>query len=162
VFRLGTHAGFEAELAFIPSQDFRGGAGSAVLLTFPGTPAPQFAEKGRTILFLPSVVTDVIVGRLRPYAQFGVGMANVRRTTTLSGGTAGGSITTTGGVTGSPVSTERTANDLALGAGAGLDVRVWPHVSIAADVRYVHLVGDSSTGDRLDITRIGGRVNWRF
>ena len=54
------------------------------------------------------------------------------------------------------------ANDLALTAGAGLDVRVWKGLSIAADARYLHLFDDRVGVGELDITRIGAKVSWSY
>lgn len=173
-FQLAPHAGFEIEALYIPDQDFD--RGNIVLpAVFPG---PRVEVGGRTIAFLSSFVTDLQAGRLRPYAQLGGGIANVRRKVTIDypRGILAGTVSivsdpgarapsTTGRLLPipRPVTTRIAENDLALTAGAGLDIRVWRRLSLAADVRYLHLFETTQgLAGVQDVTRIGARVSWWF
>jgi opacity protein-like surface antigen len=133
---------------------------------------------GRTVAFLSSFVTDLQAGRLRPYAQLGGGIANVRRKVTIDyppGILAGmASVVSDASMRAPsidgrplpiprPVTTRIAENDLALTAGAGLDVRVWRRLSLAADVRYLRLFETTQgLAGVQNITRIGARVSWWF
>lgn len=173
-FQLAPHAGFEIEALYIPDQDF-----DRRDLVLPAIfPAPRVEIDGRTVAFLSSFVTDLQVGRLRPYAQFGGGIANVRRKVAIDypPGILAGTplVVSNAGVRvpsidvrllpiPRPVTTRIAENDLALTAGAGLDVRVWKRLSLAADVRYLHLFETThGLAGVQDVTRIGARVSWRF
>lgn len=173
-FQLAPHAGFEIEGLYIPDQDFD--RGDIVLPAI--FPVPRVDVGGRTVAFLSSFVTDLQVGRLRPYAQFGGGIANVRRTLTIAyppGILAGTTVVVSNAgmrapsIDGRPLPilrpvTARIAeNDLALTAGAGLDVRVWKRLSLAADVRYLRFFETTQgLAGVQNITRIGVRTSWWF
>ena len=190
-FQLAPHAGFELELLYIPDQDFddrnsviiadrfsdRSVNSSLTRLTDSGVrnlifPAPQVSTTGRTVAFLSSFVGDLSVGRLRPYVQLGGGIANVERRISvtypgpipllerLTPGESSQLIP----ITIAPVRYAVAENKLALTAGAGLDVRVWKRLSVAADVRYLRLFSAQTRGSdqAQDITRIGARASWWF
>jgi len=167
-FQLAPHAGFEIEALYIPDQDF-----DRANIVLPAIfPTPRVETDGRTIAFLSSFVTDLQVGRLRPYATFGGGVANVRRNVTID--YPPGILARTAGVSVPPVDVRRALilrpitsriaeNDLALTAGAGLDIRVWRRLSLAADVRYLRLFqATQGLAGAENITRIGARVAYWF
>ena len=170
-FMLAPHAGFEIEALYIPDQKFDRQNDVIILSIFP---PPRIDVTGRTIAFLSSFVTDLQAGRLRPYAEFGGGIANVERKITVNYA----SLFSTGGLVfgpgvpgldvrpvpiSSPVRTTVTENDLVLTAGAGLDIRVWKQLSVAADVRYLHLFETTrGFGAIQNITRVGARVAFWF
>ena len=169
-FMLAPHAGFEIEALYIPGQKFDRQNDVIILSIFP---TPQIDVRGRTIAFLSSFVTDLQAGRLRPYAEFGGGIANVERKFTvnyrplLTGGfvftSAEPSIDIRPFPIPSPIRTTVTENDLVLTAGAGLDIRVWKQLSVAADVRYLHLFETTrGLGAIQSITRVGARVAYWF
>jgi len=175
-FQLAPHAGLEIELLYIPDQDL-----DVNDLVFPAIfPIPRFDFSARTVAFVSSFVTALEVGRVRPYAQFGGGIANVERQVTvdystlpllgssfayssfsdLASGTVSSAI-----IRPFPYATRVSENDLVLTAGAGLDIRVWKRLSVAADVRYLHLFGSADgygLGELQHITRIGARASWWF
>lgn len=173
-FQLAPHAGFEIEGLYIPDQDFD--RGDIVLPAM--FPAPRVDINGRTVAFLSSFVTDLQVGRLRPYAQLGGGIANVRRKVTIdyppgiltgppvvvsNAGARVPSIDIRPLPVPRPITTKISENDLALTAGVGLDVRVWRRLSLAADVRYLRLFETTQgLAGVQNITRIGTRVSWWF
>jgi opacity protein-like surface antigen len=117
---------------------------------------------GRTAAFLSSFVVDLPVGRLRPYALFGGGMANVEREISVSFEGLPRPLLPT--LIFPPAEYTVSTNHLALTAGAGLDVRVWERLSVAVDVRYLRLFVESSGArDNLqNITRVGARTSWWF
>lgn len=173
-FQLAPHAGFEIEALYIPDQDF----GRRDIVLAPFFPTPRVDINGRTIAFLMSFVTDLRVGRLRPYAEFGGGIANVWRKVTIDRPprilTGPAFVVSNAGVSLPPVDARllpiprpilaRTAeNDLALTTGAGLDVRVWKRLSVAADVRYLRLFQTTQgLAGAENITRIGARIAYWF
>ena len=173
-FQLAPHAGFEIEGLYIPNQDF-----DRTNIVLPAIyPTPRVETDGRTIAFLSSFVTDLQAGRLRPYALFGGGIANVRRRVTID--FPPGILARTvvvgpdrrapapqGDVQVVPIRrpiTSRIAeNDLALAAGAGLDIRIWARLSLAADVRYLRLFQTTQgTAGAENLTRVGARVAYWF
>lgn len=160
-FQLAPRAGLEVELLTISGQEFGRTTGPVPLVFSSALPTSRVVT-GRSIAFLSSFVADLEIGRMRPYAQFGGGIANVRRRFTVGGG--GEAVSTLQGLqtTVQQTSTEASANDLALAAGAGLDVRVWKRLSIAADVRYLRVFDNQRGLDELDITRIGTRLAYSF
>ena len=173
-FQLAPHAGFELEALYIPEQDFD----RSDIVRPAIFPAPRVDIDGRTVVFLSSFVTDLQVGRLRPYAIFGGGIANVSRKVTIDyppgilAGTA--MVVSNAGVSVPPVDVRRlpiprpiiarpSENELAFTAGAGLDVRVWKRLSLAADVRYLRLFETTQrVAGAQNITRIGARVAYWF
>jgi hypothetical protein len=174
-FQLAPHAGLELEVLWVPSQDLRDEGvviASQLTSTFnslvpPGFgsvifPTPRVDVNGRTAAFLSSVVVDLPVGRLRPYALFGGGMANVERE--ISVGFEGLPRPLLPTLIFPPAQYTVATNHLALTSGAGLDVRVWDRLSVAADVRYLHLfIEGTRAGENLqNITRIGARASWWF
>jgi opacity protein-like surface antigen len=173
-FQLAPHAGLELELLWVPAQELRDqGVVIASQLTStlgslvpPGVsvifPTPRVDINGRTAAFLSSFVVDLPVGRLRPYALFGGGMANVEREISVSFEGLPRPLLPT--LIFPPAEYTVSTNHLALTAGAGLDVRVWERLSVAADVRYLRLFVESSGArDNLqNITRVGARTSWWF
>jgi hypothetical protein len=178
-FTLAPHAGFEIEALYVPGQKFDR-QNDVIILARPVTdasvfPTPRTNVTGRTIAFLSSFVTDLQAGRLRPYAEFGGGIANVERKITVNYGSvfSSGPLVSTPGVPGldviryipipSSVRTTISENDLVLTAGTGLDIRVWKQLSVAADVRYLHLFQTTrGLGAVGNITRVGARVAYWF
>ena len=173
-FQLAPHAGFELEGIYIPDQDFdRNDVIVQVIF-----PAPRVDIAERTVAFVSSFVTDLQVGRLRPYALFGGGIANVRRKVAidyppqiLAGSTLVANTSAPVGVNVRPipvpaprsVRTTVSENDLVLTTGAGLDIRIWKRLSVAADVRYLHLFQTApGSGAIENITRIGARAAYGF
>jgi hypothetical protein len=159
-FQLIPRVGLEIELLYVHAQDF--GESLAIPPVFPPLPPRRLEVTGHTVAFLSSFVTNLEVGRLRPYAVFGGGIASVTRETrgVLQSGPP---VTDSSGSASSTASVGRVENDLALTAGAGLEIRVWRALFVAADVRYLHLVGSSrSFGRRDHLTRVGGRVGYSF
>ena len=187
-FHLAPHAGFEIEALYIPSQDFddRGPIFLANSLSYVGLadsfnyvgsstslgaasiaifPPPQIETTSRTVAFLSSFVGDLPVGRVRPYVQFGGGIANVERRFSVTYGPFPLSRAPLSlfPVPISPIRYSVSNNYLAWTAGAGLDVALWKGLALAADVRYMHLFGSANEfGEDADITRIGARASWRF
>ena len=175
-FQLAPHAGFELEALYVPDQQF--GRNDMIVqgIIFP---VPRVDIDGRTVAFLSSFVTDLQVGRLRPYALFGGGIANVRRKVAidyppqiLSGSALVWTSTNAPiGVNVRPipvpiprsVRTTVSENDLVFTTGAGLDIRIWKRLSVAADVRYLHLFQTAPGSDAIEnITRIGARAAYWF
>jgi hypothetical protein len=173
-FQLAPHAGLELEVLYIPGQDLREQGfviASQISSTFPSLtppgsrvvtfPTPRVDINARTVAFLSSFVLDLPAGRLRPYALFGGGIANVERDISVN-------------FEGLPIPLLPTlilpstrysfaTNHLALTAGAGLDVRVWRRLSVAADVRYMQLFTEGTRDDDLNnLTRVGARASWWF
>ena len=176
-FRFAPHVGLELEGLYIPEQEFESdllviarqiGLTVANTIRLPGVspqifPTPRVEVTGRTVAFLSSVVMDLPVGRMRPYALLGGGIANVERKISVTFDPVARppglpSVTF-------PASRYSIAeNSLALTAGAGFDVRVWRRLSVAADVRYLRLFAEGATDAATlqNITRVGGRVSWWF
>jgi hypothetical protein len=175
VFQLAPHAGLELEVLWVPAQDLRDQGvviASQLTSTFgslvpPGLagvifPTPRVDINGRTAAFLSSFVVDLPVGRLRPYALFGGGIANVEREISVSFEGLPRPLLPT--LIFPPAEYTVSTNHLALTAGAGLDVRVWERLSVAADVRYLRVfVEGSGPRDNLqNVTRVGARTSWWF
>lgn len=175
-FQLAPHAGFEIEALYIPDQQF-GRSDVVVQAIFP---VPRVDIDGRTMAFLSSFVTDLQAGRLRPYALFGGGMANVQRRVAIDYGPRilTGSTRVSTASANAPIRVDvrpipvpapqsiRTTiseNDLVFTAGVGLDIRVWKRLSVAADVRYLHLFQTTQgSGAVENLTRIGARAAYWF
>ncbi len=164
-FGLAPHAALELELAYMPHQEFDRRFFSVPQI-FP-TPAQGAASSeltGRTVAFLASFVTALEGRRLRPFALFGGGLANVgyKSVPTASGATPV-SPTSPNTVVGSASPSTSTENALALTAGGGFDIRVRGRLGVGADVRYLRLLGTSdSIGDVKHITRVGARLELWF
>ena len=170
-FQLAPHAGFELEALYVPDQQF--GRNDMIVqgIIFP---VPRVDIDGRTVAFLSSFVTDLQAGRLRPYALFGGGIANVQRRVAIDYGPRilGGSSTNVPvslDVRPIPVPIPRSVrttvseNDLVFTTGAGLDIRLWKRLSVAADVRYLHLFQAApGSGAIENLTRIGARAAYWF
>ena len=173
-FQLAPHAGLELEVLYVPSQDLRDQGvviASQIRSTFVSLvpsgpisvifPTPQVDISARTVAFLSSFILDLPVGRLRPYALFGGGIANVEREISVTYDRLPGPLLPT--LILPPTRYAFATNHLALTAGAGLDVRVWRRLSVAADVRYLELFSEGTRDDDLkNITRVGARASWWF
>lgn len=171
-FQMAPHAGFELEALYIPDQQFDR-SDVVVQAIFP---VPRVDIDGRTMAFLSSFVTDLQAGRVRPYALFGGGMANVQRRVAIDygprilagstrGPTAGPNVPIGVDVRPIPVQSRTTIseNDLVFSTGVGLDIRVWKRLSVAADVRYLHLFqATPGAGAVENLTRIGARAAYWF
>lgn len=156
-FQLVPRVGLELELLYVHGQDF--GETVAIPLIFPPIAGRRVEVTGHTLAFLSSFVANLEVGRLRPYAVFGGGIASVtRETRVIQSGFSGNA------GSGPPaLSAAAVENGLALTAGAGLEIRAWRALFVAADVRYLHLSGNSRSFGRIDhLTRVGGRVGYSF
>jgi opacity protein-like surface antigen len=173
-FQLAPHAGLELELLYVPGQDLRDQGvviaselrSSVVSLVPPSIsvifPTPRVEINARTVAFLSSFVLDLPVGRLRPYALMGGGIANVEREVSVTFDGVPRPLLPT--LILPPTQYTIATNHLALTAGAGLDVRVWRQLSVAADVRYLQLFveGVRSDDNLQNITRVGARASWWF
>ena len=172
-FQLAPHAGLELEVLYIPGQDLRDQGfliASQISSTFPSLipgpisvifPTPRVDINARTVAFLSSFVVDLPVGRLRPYALFGGGIANVERDISVTFDGLPRPLLPT--LILPPTRYGFATNHLALTAGAGFDVRVWRQLSIAADVRYLQLFTEGTREDDLkNLTRVGARASWWF
>jgi hypothetical protein len=161
--------GFELEVVWLRELEFEFEGPTILMLpqeVFPQIFPPIDVHETASVVLLNSnlVVEFPTRGRrLRPYALAGGGIASVERMTEVRFDPVGRLI----GVPLPPnfpipiprVSrSERTETALTLNAGAGLDVRVWEGLWIAADARYAHIFTD----DDLDVVRAGARVSYRF
>jgi hypothetical protein len=175
-FQLAPHAGLELEVLYVPGQDLRdqgvviASQIRSTLVSFapPGPvslifPTPRVEISAQTAAFLSSFVLDLPVGRLRPYALFGGGIANVDRKISVTYDSLPRPLGVPF-VIFPPTRYSIATNHLALTAGSGLDVRVWSRLSVAADVRYLRLFAEGAGNDDnlRNITRVGARASWWF
>ena len=156
--QLTTHAGVEVEVSYFPDQRFRNNR-EFVPQIFPAPPPGSTTTTGRTLAVLGSFVASLPRDRVRPYAQIGGGMANVRHR--IHGGVAG-----PGGSLDPQVAETvfMTVSDTtpALSAGGGVEVRVWRHLAVGADVRYMRLLTEVRDLEIANLTRFGARLSYRF
>jgi opacity protein-like surface antigen len=185
-YRVNRFAGFELEITYVPSLDFGGrrAAASEGVVTYcasvvpqmdPGPPAGCFVQpgiyppvsvrtSGHALTFTTNFVGEIpsTVSWLRPYVVAGGGVGSVSERF-HDGDGPGGIIpmdhgTNAAGMIGTDAGGSTTTG-LALTVGGGLDIQVWKGLAIGADARYVHIARGSGG---LDMTRVGGRVSWRF
>jgi len=151
-------AGVEVEVAYFPDQTFRTSR-DFVPQIFPAPPPGSTTTTGRTLAVLGSFVVSARRDRLRPYAQAGGGLANVRHR--IHGGVAGpgGSpdpqVAQTGFITVSDTTP-------VLSAGGGVEVRLWRDLAAGADLRYMRLLTSVRDLEMANLTRFGARVSYGF
>lgn len=161
--QLAPHAGLEIELSYVPGQEFT----KRYIGVPQSSPAPtvtpaEITVSGRTVAALASFVTRFDAGRMRPFAQFGGGIANLGYTEASA--TAGAVtptspspivVVTDGGTT--------TETALALTAGGGVAIRLRPRMGLSADARYMRWLGTSTAiRDVNQNIRIGARLEFWF
>ena len=182
-YRFTPHFGFDLEVLILPSFDpqrFETIFDTSLDQLPPiisGIPIrrPDFESSGHTVAFLTNFVTEFPTGArwLIPYVSGGGGVASVSRSigpiyyalpslpTTVSVIDLSGVPITfpdiAAGFEVGPI--ERSETDLALTVGGGIDFQVWKGLAVGADLRYLHLFGAT---DDLDLTRLVGRVTYRF
>ena len=151
----------DAELGYMPSLDREGLMGIGAGHGHPGmdggpifgVPDPisgyQFDFDSHLLTFTSTVSIEVPVEvrRLRVFGFAGAGVSRFRERFGVSFGRAG------------VPSYDISETGLLLAAGAGTEVDVWKSLALGAEVRYFHVFGDRR---EIDVTRVAGRVGWRF
>ncbi|HWQ00108.1 MAG TPA: hypothetical protein VNK92_06525 [Vicinamibacterales bacterium] len=171
---LARHLGLELELAFVPgyqSTEIRStvpplGFGSLIV------PLPEFRSTTDVLVFVTNVVADVPLRarRLRQYIVAGGGVAHLDRLVDIRypdvrpvgirGLDASGrpTISLLELPPRQPVRSRVGETALALGTGAGLDVRLPWRLQISGEVRYARLFARQ----RLNLVRVSARIGCRF
>ena len=155
--QVSSNMGVELEVAYFPDQTFQTSDDFMPQL-FPSVPPTSLASPGRTVAVLGSFVASLPRDRVRPYAQLGAGIANVRHRVPGSASPGGGLDAPVAQIGFSTVS----ATSPALSLGVGVEIRVWRHLAVGADARYMRLL---EAVDRLDVenlTRFGARLSYWF
>jgi Outer membrane protein beta-barrel domain len=162
--------GFELEVAWLRELEFE--FDGVRILTLPQEVSPQIFppidvhQTASVILLNSNLVVEFPTRgrRLRPYALAGGGIASVERVIGTRFDPLGNLPIGVPLPPNLPIPiprfsrSEQTEAALTLNAGAGLDVRVWEGLWIAADARYAHIFTD----DDIDVVRAGARVSYRF
>src|SRR5262245_8724850 len=182
-YRFTPRFGFDFEVLALPDTNFdQHQPDYRYLLAYPpsigGIPIriPDVETSGHTVAFLTNFVTEFPTGAkwLIPYIAGGGGVASVSRSVvygpivlplTLPPSVAVSAVSPSPitildiGSLGEIGRIERAETDLALTIGGGVDFQLAKGLAVGADLRYLHLFG---TTDDLDLTRIVGRVTYRF
>lgn len=178
-FQFTRVAGLEFEVSVAPDLEF-GGADCNTTITRCAIPLPAtqpvfnpfvISSRGRAVNFVANYVAEFPTPArwLRPYVLGGGGVSSVTRRieTTLvtplilsTEPASSVTFTTVSGLAAIPTrfTAKNTETDLALSSGGGVDFLVGRHFGIGADIRYMHLFGNTD----LNLTRVGTRFSVRF
>jgi Outer membrane protein beta-barrel domain len=175
-YRFTPRFGFDFEVQVMPDTHFDRDRLNRLLDSlrpFAGiVPLPNIDTSGRTVAFLTNFVTEFPTDAswLIPYLEGGGGVASVSRSLVVLPLLAApaGPLNLAGTVVYPPIfgdtsvrfdGLQRSETDLALTVGGGVDFQLLNGLSVGVNIRYLRLFG---TTDDLNLTRLAGRVSYRF
>jgi opacity protein-like surface antigen len=172
-YRFTPHLGFDFEVLVLPDLELGDSTGFGRILDprrldalLP--PSVELERSSRAVAFLANYVAEfpIPAGWLIPYIEGGGGVANISRTFVITPSLASRSRSRPEDILTDrrflqefdPLEIRRSETNLALTVGGGVDFQVWGGLAVGANLRYLRLFGNPD----LDLTRIGGRVTYRF
>ena len=157
--RIAPRLGLDVDVLYVPDLGLP--TDLIVIQTFGAAFAPvEREERSRLVAFLTKMTVEFPVanGRVWPYLTGGGGVGSLRQTITFRNmplplaEALGVQIFP-------PPELDRTATDLALTIGGGVDVRLWKGFAVGGDIRYLRLSDDT---EGVDFAFVTSRISYRF